>query len=91
MSVEVRIPSLLQSFVGGSKSVTVEGQTVGQLLDSLDSLYPGFRRRVLDEGGKLHQFVNVFVNDEDIRFMEDLGTPVGDGDTISILPAVAGG
>ncbi|MEE8473507.1 MAG: ubiquitin-like small modifier protein 1 [Dehalococcoidia bacterium] len=91
MSVEVRIPSLLQSFVGGSKSVTVEGQTVGQLLDSLDSLYPGFRRRVLDEEGKLHQFVNVFVNDEDIRFMEDLGTPVGDGDTISILPAVAGG
>jgi MoaD family protein len=91
VAVEVRIPSLLQSFVGGAKSVAVEGQTVGQLLDSLDSLYPGFRRHILDEEGKLHQFVNVFVNDEDIRFLEDLGTPVGDGDTISILPAVAGG
>ena len=91
MPAEVRIPSLLQKLVGGAKTVHVEGRTVGQILDHLEAKYPDFKNRVLDEEGKLRLFVNIFVNDEDIRFLKELETPVADGDTITILPAVAGG
>ena len=91
MPAEVRIPSLLQKLVGGVKTVQAEGQTVGQVIDQLDAKYPDFKSRVLDENGKLRLFVNIFINDEDIRFLKELETPVADGDTITILPAVAGG
>ena len=91
MPAEVRIPSLLQKLVGGAKTVDAEGQTVGHILDDLEAKYPGFKERVLDEEGKLRLFVNIFINNEDIRFLKELETPVADGDIITILPAVAGG
>ena len=91
MPAEVRIPSLLQKLAGGAKTVDAEGQTVGHILDHVEAKYPGFKNRVLDEEGKLRLFVNIFLNNEDIRFLQELETPVADGDTITILPAVAGG
>lgn len=91
MSVEVRIPSLLQRVVGGQKTVQAEGETVRQLFDNIEKKHPGFRERVLDEEGKLRHFVSVFVNDEDVRFLQELDTPLAAGNHVTILPAVAGG
>lgn len=91
MSVEVRIPTVLQKAVGGAKIVSVEGRTVGELLANLGELHPTFRRSITTDAGELHRFVNVYLNDEDIRFLGHLDTPVGDGDVVSILPALAGG
>lgn len=91
MASEVRIPSLLQRVVGGNRSLTVEGETLAQLFDNIEKQYPGFKSRVLDEDGKLRHFVSVFVNDEDVRFLKELNTPIAPGDVVSILPAVAGG
>ncbi len=91
MAVEMRIPSLLQSLVGGVKSIQASGQTVGQALDDVESHYPGFRDHVIDPGGTVKQFVTIFVNGEDVRYLKDLDTPVADGDQVAILPAVAGG
>lgn len=91
MAIEVRVPALLQKLVGTSKSVRGEGKTVGQLLDYLESHHPGLKARVVTEEGKLHPFINVYLNDEDIRFLGELETPLSDGDVISILPAIAGG
>jgi molybdopterin synthase sulfur carrier subunit len=90
LSVEVKVTSVLQKVVG-SKSVEGDGDTVGQLLDNLDSRYPGFKGQITQADGSLHRFVNIYINDEDIRFLQSLETPVKDGDVLSILPALAGG
>ena len=91
MSVEVRVTAVLQRITGGAKSVQAEGGTVGELLGSLDQSYPGFLGQVMQEDGKLHRFVNIYLNDEDIRYLNQLDTPVSQGDVVSILPALAGG
>jgi sulfur-carrier protein len=91
MSVKVRIPSQLRTLTGGAGEVAVEGSTVGDVLKALDAAHPGFGDRLFDESGKLRRFVNVFVADEDVRFLQGLETPVVDGTTVSIVPAVAGG
>jgi sulfur-carrier protein len=91
MSVKVRVPTQLRSLAGGSGEVAVEGATVGEALKALDVSYPGFAERLFDESGELRRFVNVFMGEEDIRFLDNLATTVPDGSTISIVPAVAGG
>jgi len=91
MAVKVRIPSQLRTLTGGASEVSLEASTVGEALEGLDVDYPGFGERLFDEAGKLRRFVNVFVAEEDVRFLDGLGTPVAAGTTISIVPAVAGG
>ena len=91
MSVSVRVPTQLRSLTGGAGEVQVEGATVGEALKALDAAHPGFAERLFDPGGELRRFVNVFVADEDVRFLEGLVTPVVDGQVISVVPAVAGG
>jgi molybdopterin synthase sulfur carrier subunit len=91
VSVTVRIPTQLRSLAGGASEVTVGSGTVGSVLESLEAAHPGFRERLIDDAGKLRRFVNVFVADEDVRFLEGLDTKVDDGQTVSIVPAVAGG
>ena len=91
MSITVRIPTPLQSLVGNAACVDAKGATVAEVLAQLDESYPGIRRRVYDESGQLRRFLNVYVNQEDIRFRDGEATPVVDGDEISIVPAVAGG
>jgi MoaD family protein len=90
MAVEVRVTATLQSLVG-AKSVQSEGNTVGELLANLDARYPGFRDQISGEDGQLHRFVNIYLNDEDIRYLDALETAVREGDVVSILPALAGG
>ena len=90
MAVEVRVTATLQTLVG-SKSLEGQGNTVGELLENLEASHPGFRAQISGEDGELHRFVNVYLNDEDIRYLQALETPVSDGDVISILPALAGG
>ena len=90
MSVEVRIPTILRPYTGGDKNVAAEGATLGALIIDLDVRYPGIRERIVDEQG-LRRFVNLYLNDEDVRFLGGLDTPVADGDSVTILPAVAGG
>jgi len=89
--VEVRVPAPLRAHTQGSKVVQGEGGSVAELLNDLERRYPGFKSGLFDEQGQLRQFVNVYVNDEDIRYLGRLDTPVAPGDTVSILPAVAGG
>jgi molybdopterin synthase sulfur carrier subunit len=89
--VEVRLPAILRQHTDGEAVVVGEGQTVRQVLDDLDARYPGLRARIVSEDGALHQFVNVYLNDEDVRYQGALDTEVREGDTIAILPAVAGG
>lgn len=91
MVVEVRVPSLLRKLVNGAKTVETSGSTVAKALDDLEKRHPGFRERILNADGGLNQFIAVYVNDEDIRFLGELNTALKDGDVISILPAVAGG
>jgi sulfur-carrier protein len=91
MSIKVRIPTQLRSLSGGAGEVEVEGGTVGEALKALDVAHPGFAERIFDEDGNVRRFVNVFLGDEDIRFLEGLGTPVPAGALISVVPAVAGG
>ncbi len=90
MTVDVRVTANLQKLVGGKRSVQGEGSTVLELLDDLESRYRGFKD-ILVTDGELHRFVNIYLNDEDIRFLDKLDTPVKEGDTLSILPALAGG
>ncbi len=90
MTVEVRVTANLQKMVGGQRSLQGEGANVGELLDDLDSRYPGFKGQIITDG-QLHRFVNIYLNDEDIRFLGQLETPLKEGDTLSILPALAGG
>lgn len=91
MAVNVRIPTQLRQLTGGASEVSVEGTTVAEALKALDVAHPGFAERLYDEGGGLRRFVNVFVAEEDIRFLDGLSTPLTDGQTVSIVPAVAGG
>ena len=91
MPVQVNLPTILRSHAGGAKTVSVEGSTVGQVLVALTGSYPGLSGQVIDDTGSLHKFVNVYVNDDDVRYLSSLDTPVKDSDEISILPAVAGG
>ena len=90
MVVEVRITATLQNLVG-AKAVQGEGSTVGELLENLDVRYPGFRAQISGADGRLHRFVNIYLNDEDIRYLQALDTPLNEGDVVSILPALAGG
>lgn len=91
MTATVRIPTPLRTATGGQATVDVDGATVGEVLAALDQAHPGIGERLLDEGGQLRRFVNVFVDDEDVRFQSGTATPVPDGATVSIIPAVAGG
>ena len=90
MTVEVRIPTILRTYTGGAKTVDGAGDTLDALFADLESRHPGLRERVVDEKG-LRRFVNVYLNDEDVRFLDGLHTVVSDADSITILPAVAGG
>jgi sulfur-carrier protein len=91
MSLTVRVPTQLRNLTGGAGEVEVEGATVGEALKALDAAHPGFADRLFDESGSLRRFVNVFLADEDVRFLDGLATPVSEGQTLSIVPAVAGG
>ena len=91
MSATVRIPTTLRPLTAGAAEVEVDGATVGEVLDSLEAAHPGFRERLIDDDGGLRRFVNVFVADDDVRFMDGLATAVPDGETVAIVPAVAGG
>lgn len=87
----VRIPTPLRKLTGDQEVVTVSGATIGEILENLDKTYPGLGERLCDEEGNVRRFVNIFINDEDIRFLEDKATPVKEVDEISIVPAIAGG
>ncbi|HZG02600.1 MAG TPA: MoaD/ThiS family protein [Streptomyces sp.] len=91
MSVSVRIPTILRTYTGGQAEVTAEGTTLADVLADLEKNHQGISARVLDDSGKLRRFVNVYVNDDDVRFAEGLRTPTPDGASVSIIPAVAGG
>jgi molybdopterin converting factor small subunit len=91
VSVTVRVPSQLRTLSGGAAEVAVEGASVAAVLDALEAAHPGFHDRLFDDTGKLRRFVNVFVADEDVRFLDGLDTKVEGGQTVSIVPAVAGG
>jgi molybdopterin converting factor small subunit len=91
MPVSVRIPTQLRSLTGGASEVSVEAGSVADVLKQLDAAHPGFGERIFDESATLRRFVNVFVADEDIRFLQNLDTPVENGQVVSIVPAVAGG
>jgi molybdopterin synthase sulfur carrier subunit len=87
----VRIPPVLRANAGGNKSVEIDGSTVGDVLTALVGQYPGLRSQLLTDGGELNRFVNVYLNDQDIRYLQERGTPVDARDTLIILPAMAGG
>ena len=91
MTVQVRIPTILRKHTGGDKQVEGSGATLGELFTDLDARYPGLRGGVVDDDGSLRRFVNVYVNDEDVRFLGATGATLSDGDVVTILPAVAGG
>ena len=95
MSVTIRIPTTLRTLTGGASSVVVDGawprSTMGDVLAALEAIHPGFAERILDDEGGLRRFVNVFVADDDVRFLEGLATQVPDGETVAIIPAVTGG
>jgi molybdopterin synthase sulfur carrier subunit len=89
--VQVRIPTPLRKFTGGADAVSATGNSVAAVVDQLDQQYPGLKDRICDDSGQVRRFVNIFVNGEDIRFLQQLGTPVKAGDELSIVPAIAGG
>jgi sulfur-carrier protein len=91
MPVKVKVPTIMRDQVGGEPTVEGSGSTVGDLLDDIERRYPGFKQRVVTDEGGIHRFVNLYVNDEDVRYLGALETAVKEGDTVSILPAVAGG
>ena len=91
MSVSVRIPTILRTYTGGESEVSAEGDTLAAVLDDLDASYAGIKGRILDEAGNLRRFVNVYVGNDDVRFLDDLATATPDGTQISVIPAVAGG
>lgn len=91
MSVNVRIPTILRNLTDGAAEVTAEGATLGEVVDKLDAAHPGMRARLLDEQGKVRRFVNIYVGDEDVRFLQGLDTPTSEEAQVSIIPAVAGG
>ena len=91
MSVTVKLPTILRKHAGGEARVAADGGTLSDLLHDLEARYPGITKNVLSEDGGLHRFINVYVNDEDVRYLGSLETEIKEGDTVSILPAVAGG
>lgn len=91
MAIEVRIPTILRTHTGGEKTVDGSGDTLAALIDDLDSRHSGIKGRLIAEDGGLHRFVNIYVNDEDVRFTGSLDTALSDGDSVTVLPAVAGG
>ncbi len=91
MAVAVRLPTVLRPAAGGQSQVAVEGSTIGEVLGALQRVYPGMSGQLLTDQGSLHRFVNVYVNDDDVRYLDRLDTKVSEADTISIIPAVAGG
>lgn len=91
MTVHVRIPTILRSYTGGDSEVTATGDTLAQVLDDLEASFPGIRGRILDEQGAIRRFVNVYVGNDDVRFLEALQTSTPDGSQVSVIPAVAGG
>jgi len=91
LSVAVRIPTILRTYTGGQSEVTAEGDTLAEVLDDLDAHHAGIKGRILDDAGKLRRFVNVYVGNDDVRFLDDLGTATPDGTQVSVIPAVAGG
>ena len=88
---QVKIPTQLRSLTGDAPEVEAQGGTVSEIVDDLEARYPGLKERLMDDSGKLRRFVNVYVNDEDVRFLDGIGTEVPDGAKLSIIPAVAGG
>ncbi|TAM84870.1 MAG: MoaD/ThiS family protein [Jatrophihabitans sp.] len=91
MAIEVKIPTILRTYTKGEKAVSATGGSLAAVIDDLDTNYAGLKGRLITEDGSLHRFVNVYVDDEDVRFTGSLDTPVADGATVTILPAVAGG
>jgi molybdopterin converting factor small subunit len=91
MSVSVRIPTILRTYTGGDSEVTAEGATLSEVLENLDASYPGIKGRILDDQGSIRRFVNVYVGNDDVRFLEALDTSTPDGAQVSVIPAVAGG
>jgi molybdopterin synthase sulfur carrier subunit len=91
MTIKILIPTPLQKFTNNDDCVNVEANSVDELIGALDALYPGFKGRLCDENGKLRRFLNLYVNSEDIRFLNNQDTQLNDGDEVSIVPAVAGG
>ena len=91
MSVTVKLPTILRKHAGGEAKVSATGSTLSAVLSDLEANYPGITKNVISEDGGLHRFINVYVNDEDVRYLGSLETEVKEGDTVSILPAVAGG
>jgi MoaD family protein len=91
MAVEVRIPTILRTYTGDQKAVSAEGATLSAVIDDLEANHPGIKDRLVEEGPALRRFVNVYVNDEDVRFIGGLDAAVSDGDQVVVLPAVAGG
>lgn len=91
MPIEVRVPTVLRKHTGGEKKVSAEGATLGELVDDLGAQHPGLKSALVDDDGALRRFVQAYVNDEDVRFLGGLETPLADGDSVSLLPAVAGG
>ena len=91
MAVEVRIPTVFRRFTDNEAVVSVDGGTLSDVLDQIDARHPGFKEQLMTGEGELHRFINVYVNDEDARYLEKLDTKVSEGDTVSLLPSVAGG
>ncbi|MCR6032282.1 molybdopterin synthase sulfur carrier subunit [Nocardioides sp. zg-579] len=91
MPVSVRIPTILRTYTDGASEVTATGSTLAEVLEDLDASYAGIKGRILDDNGALRRFVNVYVGNEDVRFLDDLATPTPDGAQVSVIPAVAGG
>jgi len=91
MATTVRIPTPLRKFTGYQAEVEIEGGTVGEVIDNLEAQHAGIKERMVDETGAIRRFVNVYVNEEDIRFLDGPGTPLKDGDQVTIVPAIAGG
>ena len=91
MSVRVRVPTPLRKYTQGSDEVNAQGSNIKSLVDDLEKNYPGIKERICDESGKVRRFVNVYVNGDDIRFLQNLDTALKEGDSISIVPAIAGG
>ncbi len=90
MAIEVKIPTILRTYTDGARSVEASGDTLRSLIADLDASYPGIQERIVDDAG-LRRFVNIYLNDEDVRFLDGIETSLSDGDVITVLPAVAGG
>ena len=91
MAVQIRIPNPLRSLTNGAEVVEVEASTIGGAIEALQARFPGIKERLVDEAGEVRRFVNVYINEEDIRFLQNQDSPLKDGDEVSIIPAIAGG